>query len=192
MTRPFDHATRRNIAASCAAFARLPASEPLLALKRAAVAIALTAAEASGSTALLLTLRASGLRAHSNQWALPGGRCDDGETPVEAACRELGEEVGTIKALLLRETRGWLQYDVPSDVAPVYWKGKWRGQAQKWFALAFTGTDADIDIAAHGDEFDGWKWVSVRELLDLIVPFKREVYQAVLKEFADLLSPASP
>ena len=94
MTRPFDHATRRNIAASCAAFARLPASEPLLALKRAAVAIALTAAEASGSTALLLTLRASGLRAHSNQWALPGGRCDEGETPAVAARRELHEELG--------------------------------------------------------------------------------------------------
>ncbi len=94
MTRPFDHATRRNIAASCAAFARLPASEPLLALKRAAVAIALTAAEASGSTALLLTLRASGLRAHSNQWALPGGRCDEGETPSQAALRELHEELG--------------------------------------------------------------------------------------------------
>ena len=94
MTRPFDHATRRNIAASCAAFARLPASEPLLALKRAAVAIALTAAEASGSTALLLTLRASGLRAHSNQWALPGGRCDQGETQAQAALRELHEELG--------------------------------------------------------------------------------------------------
>jgi 8-oxo-dGTP pyrophosphatase MutT (NUDIX family) len=94
MTRPFDHATRRNIAASCAAFARLPASEPLPALKRAAVAIALTAAEASGSTALLLTLRASGLRAHSNQWALPGGRCDEGETPAVAARRELHEELG--------------------------------------------------------------------------------------------------
>ena len=125
-------------------------------------------------------------------WQMPQGGIDKGETPVEAACRELCEEVGTIKALLLRETRGWLKYDVPADVAPVYWKGKWRGQAQKWFALAFTGTDADIDIAAHGDEFDGWKWVSVRELLDLIVPFKREVYQTVLKEFADLLSPASP
>ena len=94
MTRPFDHATRRNIAASCAAFARLPASEPLLALKRAAVALALTAAEASGGTALLLTLRASGLRAHSNQWALPGGRCDEGETPAVAARRELHEELG--------------------------------------------------------------------------------------------------
>ena len=94
MTRPFDHATRRNIAARCAAFARLPSSEPLPALKRAAVAVALTETEASGGTALLLTLRASGLRAHSNQWALPGGRCDEGETPAQAALRELHEELG--------------------------------------------------------------------------------------------------
>jgi 8-oxo-dGTP pyrophosphatase MutT (NUDIX family) len=94
MTRPFDHATRRNIAARCAAFARLPSSEPLPALKRAAVAVALTEAETSGGTALLLTLRASGLRAHSNQWALPGGRCDEGETPTQAALRELHEELG--------------------------------------------------------------------------------------------------
>ena len=78
----------------CAAFARLPASEPVSALKRAAVAVALTEAEAAGGTALLLTLRASGLRAHSNQWALPGGRCDEGETPAQAALRELHEELG--------------------------------------------------------------------------------------------------
>ena len=95
MTRPFDHTTRRNIAERCAAFARLPAGEPALALKRAAVAIALTEADdAAGGTAVLLTLRAAGLRAHSSQWALPGGRCDEGETPVEAALRELHEELG--------------------------------------------------------------------------------------------------
>jgi 8-oxo-dGTP pyrophosphatase MutT (NUDIX family) len=95
MTRPFDHTTRRNIAERCAAFARLPAGEPALALKRAAVAIALTEADdAAGGTAVLLTLRAAGLRAHSSQWALPGGRCDDGETQVTAALRELHEELG--------------------------------------------------------------------------------------------------
>jgi 8-oxo-dGTP pyrophosphatase MutT (NUDIX family) len=94
MTRPFDHATRRNIAERCAAFARLPASEPVPALKRAAVAIALTEGDAAGETAVLLTLRAAGLRAHRGQWALPGGRCDAGETPVEAALRELHEELG--------------------------------------------------------------------------------------------------
>jgi 8-oxo-dGTP pyrophosphatase MutT (NUDIX family) len=94
MTRPFDHATRRNIAERCAAFARLPASEPVPALKRAAVAIALTEGDAAGETAVLLTLRAAGLRAHRGQWALPGGRCDAGETPVGAALRELHEELG--------------------------------------------------------------------------------------------------
>ena len=95
MTRPFDHATRRNIAERCAAFARLPASEPIAALKRAAVAIALTeAGDVADGTAVLLTLRAAGLRAHSSQWALPGGRCDEGESPAGAALRELHEELG--------------------------------------------------------------------------------------------------
>ena len=95
MVRPFDDATRRNIAASCAAFARLPESEPAPVLKRAAVAIVLVAADAvAEGTAMLLTRRAAGLRAHRSQWALPGGRCDEGETPVEGALRELAEELG--------------------------------------------------------------------------------------------------
>jgi 8-oxo-dGTP pyrophosphatase MutT (NUDIX family) len=95
MSFPFDDATRRNIAARCAAFARLPETRPATALKRAAVAIALVEADhGPDRTALLLTLRAAGLRAHRGQWALPGGRCDEGETPVEAALRELAEELG--------------------------------------------------------------------------------------------------
>ncbi len=95
MMRPFDHATRRNITGRCAAFARLPATEPAPALKRAAVAITLVeTGDAGRETALLLTLRAASLRAHRGQWALPGGRCDGGETPVEAALRELHEELG--------------------------------------------------------------------------------------------------
>ena len=95
MVQPFDDTTRRNIAERCAAFARLPASGPAPALKRAAVAIALVeAGDGSDGTALLLTLRAAGLRAHRGQWALPGGRCDEGETPVRAALRELHEELG--------------------------------------------------------------------------------------------------
>jgi len=95
MTRPFDHATRRNIAARCADFARLPDSGPAPALKRAAVAIALVeAGDAANQTAVLLTPRAADLRAHRGQWALPGGRCDAGETAAEAALRELHEELG--------------------------------------------------------------------------------------------------
>jgi putative (di)nucleoside polyphosphate hydrolase len=121
-------------------------------------------------------------------WQMPQGGIDNGETPIEAACRELGEEVGTTKALLLRESCDWITYEVPPDVAPLHWKGRWRGQAQKWFALAFTGRDQDIDIAAHEAEFDAWRWATAREVLELIVPFKRAVYEAVLNEFADLVS----
>ena len=94
MNWPFDVATRKTIAARCAAFARLPASDPPTALKRAAVAIALTLADAGGETAFLLTRRAASLRSHRSQWALPGGRCDAGETQAQAALRELHEELG--------------------------------------------------------------------------------------------------
>src|ERR1700754_1317936 len=95
MVRPFDDTTRRNIAGLCKAFARLPASDPVPALKRAAVAIVLVETDnAAGETALLLTRRAARLRAHGGQWALPGGRCDEGETQVTAALRELHEELG--------------------------------------------------------------------------------------------------
>jgi 8-oxo-dGTP pyrophosphatase MutT (NUDIX family) len=95
MNRPFADTTRRNIAELCAAFARLPASAPAPMLKRAAVAIVLVeAGDAAGGTALVLTRRAAGLRSHGGQWALPGGRCDEGETPVIAALRELQEELG--------------------------------------------------------------------------------------------------
>jgi putative (di)nucleoside polyphosphate hydrolase len=121
-------------------------------------------------------------------WQMPQGGVDKGETPVEAAFRELGEEVGTTKAVLLRESRDWVTYDVPAAMHPPHWKGRWRGQAQKWFALGFTGRDSDIDLAAHHQEFDAWRWASGDEVLTLIVPWKRPVYELVLKQFADLLS----
>ena len=94
MARPFDDTTRRNIATLCAAFTRAPVGEPEPALKRAAVTIALTEAEAGRGTTFLLTRRAASLRSHAAQWALPGGRCDQGETPAQAALRELHEELG--------------------------------------------------------------------------------------------------
>jgi putative (di)nucleoside polyphosphate hydrolase len=121
-------------------------------------------------------------------WQMPQGGVDKGETPVEAACRELREEVGTTKALLLRETRNWVTYDVPVELRPPYWKGRWRGQAQKWFALGFTGLDSDIDLTAHDQEFDAWRWAPAGEMLESIVPWKRPIYEIVLKQFADLVS----
>ena len=121
-------------------------------------------------------------------WQMPQGGLDKGETPVEAACRELWEEVGTTHALLLRESAKWLTYDVPEDQRPAHWKGRWRGQAQKWFALAFVGHDSDIDIAAHDQEFDAWQWLGAADMLERIVAFKRPVYEAVLEEFRDLVT----
>jgi len=120
-------------------------------------------------------------------WQMPQGGVDKGETPVEAAFRELGEEVGTTKALLLRQTRDWITYEVPITLHPPHWKGRWRGQAQKWFALGFTGADADIDLAAHEQEFDAWRWAQANDLLGLVVTWKRPAYEVVLKEFGDLL-----
>jgi putative (di)nucleoside polyphosphate hydrolase len=121
-------------------------------------------------------------------WQMPQGGVDKGESLVEAACRELIEEVGTARALLLRQSTRWITYDVPVKIRPARWKNRWRGQAQKWVALAFIGRDEDIDIEAHDREFDAWKWAPALELLDLIVPFKRPVYEAVLDEFADLIA----
>ena len=91
------------------------------------------------------------------------------------------------RALLLRESAKWLTYDVPEKARPSHWKGRWVGQAQRWFALAFTGRDADIDIAAHDQEFDAWQWMTAAEMLDRIVPFKRPTYDAVVEEFRDLV-----
>jgi len=101
--------------------------------------------------------------------------------------RELKEEVGTDQAELLAETRGWLHYELPSDIASRMWSGRWRGQRQKWFLMRFTGEDADINPATEHPEFDAWEWVEPRRLPDLIVPFKRPLYRDVLAEFREHL-----
>jgi putative (di)nucleoside polyphosphate hydrolase len=116
-------------------------------------------------------------------WQMPQGGIDPGEVPREAAMRELKEEVGTDKADILAESRAWLYYDLPEEIAAGIWGGRYRGQRQKWFAMRFTGEDADIDPAAsEHPEFDAWEWVAPARLPDLIVPFKRRLYLAVLAE----------
>jgi len=115
-------------------------------------------------------------------WQMPQGGIDPGETPRQAALRELKEEIGTDKAEILGESRVWLKYDLPVELAAARWGGRYRGQRQKWFAMRFTGDDSDINLAAEHPEFDAWKWVSPERLPDVIVSFKRQLYIDILAE----------
>jgi len=121
-------------------------------------------------------------------WQMPQGGIDPGEGPREAALRELAEEVGTDKAEIVAESRVLHRYDLPSQIAGQMWGGRFRGQKQLWFALRFTGDDRDINIATEHPEFDAWKWVAPAVLPELIVPFKRAIYLAILEEFGEHLA----
>jgi len=122
-------------------------------------------------------------------WQMPQGGIDKGESPRDAALRELDEEIGTSRVEILGQTKGWLSYDLPPEALGIAFKGKYRGQTLKWFAMRFLGDDADIDIGerkGHKVEFDDWRWVALDEVPELVVPFKRPVYEAVVEEFAGL------
>ncbi len=121
-------------------------------------------------------------------WQMPQGGIDPGEAPREAALRELSEEVGTDKAEIIAESRVLHRYDLPTEIAGQMWGGRFRGQKQIWFAMRFIGIDSDINIAAEHPEFDAWKWVAADKLPQLIVPFKRAIYVAILDEFREYLA----
>lgn len=116
-------------------------------------------------------------------WQMPQGGIDDGEDPRQAAVRELMEEIGTDKADIIAESVGWIPYDLPADLVGKVWKGKYRGQTQKWFLMRFLGQDSDINIATEHPEFNAWQWVPLADVPRLIVPFKRDVYERVVAEF---------
>jgi putative (di)nucleoside polyphosphate hydrolase len=122
-------------------------------------------------------------------WQMPQGGIDDGEDPYIAAQRELFEETNVSSTELIAEAPRWLTYDLPSE-ATQRWKGKYRGQTQRWFALRFTGNESEINIhhpagGAHKPEFDEWRWEKLANLPNLIVPFKKQVYEHVVTAFAD-------
>jgi putative (di)nucleoside polyphosphate hydrolase len=119
-------------------------------------------------------------------WQMPQGGIDEGETPQQAGLREMKEEIGTDKAVILREHSEWLAYDLPPHLLGVALHGRYRGQKQKWLAMRFTGEDSDINVATPEPEFAQWKWLAVEALPRLIVPFKRDTYAKVIAEFRDL------
>lgn len=118
-------------------------------------------------------------------WQLPQGGIDEDENPRAAVLRELAEEIGTDRARIIGEHPDWLTYDLPPELIGVALRGKWRGQRQRWFALRFTGVDADIRLDADPHpEFDAWKWVALAELPGLAVTFKRPIYEILSASFA--------
>jgi putative (di)nucleoside polyphosphate hydrolase len=124
-------------------------------------------------------------------WQMPQGGIDEAEDPARAALRELVEETGITSVEVLAESPGWYTYDLPPGLRPRAWGGRYCGQKQKWFAMRFTGSESEIVLErpGHKPEFDAWRWASIDELPDLIVPFKRDVYRQVVRDFAPLAKP---
>ncbi len=123
-----------------------------------------------------------------DHWQMPQGGIDAREAPREAALRELREEIGTARAEIVAEHEKWLKYDLPADIAARIWDGRFRGQKQRWFALRFTGVDADIDLSGDHPEFADWRWEEIDRVADLVVEFKRDVYREVVAAFRHLAS----
>lgn len=128
---------------------------------------------------------------HGSAWQMPQGGIDKGEEPIDAARRELYEETGVTSIKLIAEAPDWVEYDLPDDLLGVAFKGKYRGQRQRWFAFLFTGKESDINVQSPGNgqfhaEFEDWRWEDLAKTPELIVPFKRIAYEQVVSIFADI------
>ena len=126
----------------------------------------------------------------SPAWQMPQGGIDDGEKPKEAAFRELWEETGVPRDLVqpMAKTHHWITYDLPPDLLGRVWGGKFRGQRQKWYLFRFLGADSDIRIATDHPEFSAWRWIAADQMIAEIVPFKRVVYETVVRSFRAYLA----
>ncbi len=130
----------------------------------------------------------------AHEWQMPQGGIDPGEDPFRAALRELREETNVCSVSLLAEAPEWHSYDLPEEFSRKSWKGQFLGQRQKWFALRFEGDDDEINLetpaGGQKPEFDAWRWAPIDDLVDLIIPFKRPVYEKVVETFTHLAAPA--
>ena len=123
----------------------------------------------------------------SGFWQMPQGGIDDNEKPEDAVWREMMEEIGTNKAELIKVSNQWVRYEIPAETLKTLpWGKKYIGQTQKWFAFQFVGEDSDINVGTDDPEFSEWKWTKIDSIVDNIVPFKKDVYSTILKEFKDI------
>ena len=127
------------------------------------------------------------------EWQMPQGGIEPGENPYQAAIRELAEETNVTSVSLIAEAPDWYTYDLPVDATKKSWRGRYQGQRQKWFALRFEGEEGEINVAAPSGgfrpEFETWRWERMERLAELIIPFKRSVYENVVRDFASYAAP---
>ena len=123
-----------------------------------------------------------------NFWQMPQGGVDDNENLLYAANRELKEETGVKSTKLIKEIDNWLIYELPKNLLGKIWKGKYRGQKQKWFIMRFVGDEKEINIRTKNAEFKEWKWININQLLNVVVKFKHDVYKTIVKELNILLN----
>ena len=121
-----------------------------------------------------------------NFWQMPQGGVNQNEHFLDAAKRELEEEMGVKSAKLIKELDGWLKYELPENLLGKIWKGKYRGQRQKWFVMKFTGKDEEINVNTKNPEFLSWKWIKISELTNIAVSFKLEVYKKLQEKLNSL------
>ena len=123
-----------------------------------------------------------------NFWQMPQGGVDEGEDLLNAAYRELKEETSIFNVKLIKEIEDWTQYDLPSKLIGIIWKGRYKGHKQKWFIFKFLGKDTEINIKTKNPEFLDWKWIEVGKITEIVVDFKKEVYQKVEKEIKKIIN----